>query len=75
MGLVLAACPTAKNGVAVTRDYAASASYCMRNSFYQHNNVRRPGESHRGAERKKICGICILDHLVAVSRSVGLEDL
>ena len=26
VGLVLAACPTAKNGVAVTRDYAASAS-------------------------------------------------
>ena len=26
VGLVLAACPTAKNGVAVTRDYQASAS-------------------------------------------------
>ena len=26
VGLVLAACPTAKNGVAVTRDYEASAS-------------------------------------------------
>ena len=25
----------------------------MRNSFIQHNNVRRPGESHRGAGRKK----------------------
>ena len=23
------------------------------NSFTQHNNVRRPGESHRGAGRKK----------------------
>ena len=23
------------------------------NSFYQHNKVRRPGESHRGAGRKK----------------------
>ena len=29
MGLVLAACPTAKNGVAVTRDYQASASWTI----------------------------------------------
>ena len=28
----------------------------MRNSFIQHNNVRRPGESHRGAGRKKPWG-------------------
>ena len=28
----------------------------MRNSFNQHNNVRRPGESHRGAGRKKKMG-------------------
>ena len=29
----------------------------MRNSFNQHNNVRRPGESHRGAGRKKYLSI------------------
>ena len=29
MGLVLAACPTAKNGVAVSRDYQASLDHLV----------------------------------------------
>ena len=32
----------------------------MRNLFNQHNNVRRPGESHRGAGRKKVSWRCCL---------------
>ena len=34
------------------------------NSFNQHNKVRRPGESHRGAGRKKmsssLCGFLLV---------------
>ena len=42
----------------------------MRNSFIQHNNVRRPGESHRGAGRKKICCCTVLPHVLAFHLSL-----
>ena len=49
---------------------------CMheRNSFNQHNNVQRPGVSHRGAGRKKkhACRLCCLRAIKAVLQEAPL---
>ena len=44
----------------------------MRNSFIQHNNVRRPGESHRGAGRKKKRCVALVN---AFSEGVALHGV